>query len=161
VTIIRILQLQTAPTGCGARTDYGTFSIIFQNGTPGLELEDADAPGIWIPVPGDVIVILTGWCALVLSGGRIRPARHRVRRTPGVGRLSAVLFIAPDLDAKLKPLGGMNSTPFSKIMSGKVNVEWFKDTMAKRWRYCEGNERLDANGIRATQDSEIERLVWG
>ncbi|CAG8013269.1 unnamed protein product, partial [Penicillium nalgiovense] len=26
--------------GCGAHTDYGTFSIIFQDGTPGLELEE-------------------------------------------------------------------------------------------------------------------------
>lgn len=25
--------------GCGAHTDYGTFTIIFQDGTPGLELE--------------------------------------------------------------------------------------------------------------------------
>ena len=60
--------------GCGAHTDYGTFSIIFQDGTRGLEIEDADAPGTWIPVPGDETVILTGWCALILSGGRIRAA---------------------------------------------------------------------------------------
>lgn len=31
--------------GCGAHTNYGTFSIIFQDSTPGLELEDAD--GKW------------------------------------------------------------------------------------------------------------------
>lgn len=29
--------------------------------------------------------------------------RHRVRRVPGVRRLSAVLFVAPDLDVKMAP----------------------------------------------------------
>lgn len=75
--------------GCGAHTDYGTISIIFQDGTAGVELEDPAAPGGWSPVPGDAIVILTGWCAVILSGGRISAARHRVRRSPRVRRLGA------------------------------------------------------------------------
>jgi isopenicillin N synthase-like dioxygenase len=87
-----------------AHTDYGTFTIIFQDGTAGLELEDPAAPGGWRPVPGDATVILTGWCAVILSGGKISAARHRVRRVPGVRRLSAALFLAPDLDVQLKPL---------------------------------------------------------
>jgi len=33
--------------GCGAHTDYGTFTIIFQDGTEGLEMEAPEAPGIW------------------------------------------------------------------------------------------------------------------
>lgn len=31
--------------GCGAHRDYGTFSIIFQDGTLGLEIEDGSCPG--------------------------------------------------------------------------------------------------------------------
>ncbi|KUL91025.1 hypothetical protein ZTR_01005 [Talaromyces verruculosus] len=155
--------------GCGAHSDYGTFSIIFQDGTAGLEIGDADEPGTWIPIPGDETVILTGWCALVLSGGRVRAARHRVRREPGVRRLSAVLFVAPDLEAKLMPLGssghveGEGMQPFSeKIMNGEVSVGWFKEVMGKRWRYREGNEVLEeGDAEHASQDSEIEKLVWG
>ncbi|KAI9928093.1 hypothetical protein MW887_002126 [Aspergillus wentii] len=148
--------------GCGAHTDYGTFSIIFQDGTSGLELEDSDAPGIWVPVPGYATVILTGWCAVVSSGGRIRAARHRVRRTPGVRRLCAVLFIAPDLDVKMKPLDGIQpAMPLSEsIMRGDMNVESYKEIMGKRWRYREGNENM-SNGKEATQDSEIAKMVWG
>jgi hypothetical protein len=149
--------------GCGAHTDYGTFSIIFQDGTPGLELEDADTPGVWVPVPGDATVILTGWCALILSGGRIRAARHRARRVPGVRRLSAVLFVAPDLDVKLKPLEGIEpARPFSKnIMRGDMDVECFKEVMGKKWRYREGNEEMANGDTAATQDSELEKLIWG
>lgn len=99
--------------GCGAHNDYGTFSIIFQDDASGLELEET--PNCWVPVPGDAAVVLTGWCAVILSGGRVSAARHRVRRTPGVRRLSAVLFVAPDLDIKVKPPGNIRpSRPFSR-----------------------------------------------
>ncbi|RAO71988.1 uncharacterized protein BHQ10_008000 [Talaromyces amestolkiae] len=156
---------------CGTHTDFGTFSIVFQDGTPGLEIEDANAPGTWHPVSGTETVVLTGWCALVLSGGRIPVARHRVRCMPGVRRLSAVLYVAPDAEVKLMPLnstlreGGEKLRPFSrKIMSGEVSVEWFKKVMGKRWRYRVGNEVLDeghADHASMSQDSEIEKLVWG
>lgn len=46
--------------GCGAHRDYGTFSIIFQDGTPGLEIEDGSCPGGWRAIPGDATVILGG-----------------------------------------------------------------------------------------------------
>ncbi|KAE8143838.1 hypothetical protein BDV38DRAFT_276907 [Aspergillus pseudotamarii] len=137
--------------GCGAHTDYGTFTIIFQD----------DAPGSWVPVPGDATVILTGWCAVILSGGRITAARHRVRRTLGVRRLSAVLFIAPDLNVTLRPLGGIKPTQsFSEtIMRGKIDTEVFKEVMGKRWRYREGNEEMEGHEV-GTQDDEIAKLIW-
>ncbi|KAL3455101.1 hypothetical protein BJX64DRAFT_282311 [Aspergillus heterothallicus] len=137
--------------GCGAHTDYGTFTIIFQDGTAGLELEDAAAAGGWRPVPSDATVILTGWCAVILSGGRILAARHRVRRVPGVRRLSAVMFLAPDLDVKLQPLEGVEPVRAMSdaVMRGEIDVESFEEEMGKRWRYREGNEEI-----------EIKELVW-
>ncbi|KAL3477093.1 hypothetical protein BJX99DRAFT_128965 [Aspergillus californicus] len=147
--------------GCGAHTDYGTFSIIFQDGTAGLELEDVEKPGTWVPIPGDATVVLTGWCAVILSGGCISAARHRVRRVPGVRRLSAILFVAPDLDVKLKPLEGVQpARPLSDaILRGDLDVESFKEEMGKRWRYREGNEEMEG-GETVTQDTEIEKMVW-
>lgn len=68
--------------------------------------------------------MLCGWCTLILSGGRVRAVRHRVRRVPGVRRLSTVLFVAPDMEVDLKPLEvdkGLRA--FSEaIMEAKVNV---------------------------------------
>lgn len=147
--------------GCGAHTDYGTFSIIFQDGTPGLGIEDAKQPGRWIQVPGDATIILAGWCTVILTGGCIQATRHRVRRTPGVRRLSAVLFVAPDLDIELKPLEGfcLNRAFSDKIMTGGVDVKWFKDVMGKKWRHREGNEEPDKYEA-AAQDEIIEKLVW-
>lgn len=87
-----------------------------------------------------------------------------MRRIPGVRRLSAVLFVAPDVDVVLKPLK-VDEGPraFSgKIVTGRVNVGWFKDVMGKRWRWREGNEMLeDGESDDFGQDEDIERLVWG
>lgn len=149
--------------GCGAHRDYGTFSIIFQDGTPGLEIEDGSCPGGWRAIPGDATVVLGGWCAYILSGGELRAVRHRVRRTPGVRRLSAVLFVAPDLDVVLKPLicTAQVQKRFSKtVMEGGIDVSWFKEVMGKRWRWREGNEVL-GDGETLTQDEEIETLIRG
>lgn len=149
--------------GCGAHRDYGTFSIIFQDDTPGLEIEDESYPGGWRSIPGDSTVLLGGWCAYILSGGELRAVRHRVRRTPGVRRLSAVLFVAPDLDVVLKPLvcTAQVQKRFSKtVMEGGIDVAWFKEVMGKRWRWREGNEVL-GDGERLTQDEEIETLIRG
>lgn len=82
---------------------------------------------------GDATVIFTGWCAVILGGGRVSAARHPVRRPPGVRRLSPVLFIAPDLDVKPKPLPGVQpSRVFSDtITRGNLGPATFKEIMGK------------------------------
>ncbi|KAL2871896.1 uncharacterized protein BJX67DRAFT_91574 [Aspergillus lucknowensis] len=122
--------------GCGTHTDYGTFTVIFQDGTAGLELEDSTAPSGWSPVPGDATVILTDWCVVILSGGKISAVRHRVRRSPGVRRLSAGLFLALDLDVRLQPLKGFEPVGrmSDAVMPGEMDVESLKEEMGQRWR---------------------------
>lgn len=149
--------------GCGAHTDYGTFSIIFQDGTSGLEFEDPSSDDTWIPVPGYATVVLTGWCAVILTGANVIAARHRVRRTPGVRRLSAVLFVAPHPEVVLSPLVEMSTPakPFSRFVEeGMLTVGWFKEFMGKKWRHREGNEEPDARANHMSQDDEIKRLIW-
>ncbi|KAH8655719.1 hypothetical protein BX600DRAFT_526047 [Xylariales sp. PMI_506] len=131
--------------GCGAHTDY-----------------DAAQPGVWTPEPGDATVILAGWCAVILSGGCIQATRHRVRRTPGVRRLGAILFVAPDPDVTLKPLDGAKIVrPFpERAMAGEISVRWFKEAMGKKWRWREGNQELDGGENTITQDGDIDKLIW-
>lgn len=146
-----------SPNGCGAHTDYGTFSIIFQDGNAGLEMEAPGAPGTWVAVPGNATVLLCGWCAVILSGAKIAAVRHRVRRVPGVRRLSAVLFVAPDLDVKLAPAERVDA--FSDTVNqGLFDVRWFKEAMGKKWRYREGNGKIEDDGLE--QDNDIGHLIW-
>jgi hypothetical protein len=149
--------------GCGAHTDCGTFSIIFQDVTGGLEFEDPSSDDTWIPIPGDATVVLAGWCAVILTGAGVVAARHRVRRTPGVRRLSAVLFVAPHPDAVLSPLAGSPrlAKQFSRpVKNGELTVGWFKEFMGKKWRHREGNEDLDSTADLMSQDDETRQLIW-
>lgn len=85
-----------------------------------------------------------------------------MRRVPGVRRLSAVLFVAPDLDVKLTPLPGVKPVrPFTeRISSGEEDVAWFKEVMGKRWRHREGNEDIPEGELTGSQDDDINKLVW-
>ncbi|KAI4860883.1 Clavaminate synthase-like protein [Hypoxylon rubiginosum] len=148
--------------GCGVHRDYGTFSIVFQDETLGLEIESASHPGEWLPVPADSAVMLCGWSAFIVSGGELRAVRHRVRRQPGVRRLSAVLFVAPDLNVALKPIiSGKSNVQFSPdVLEGKVNVGRLKEFRDKKWCWREGNAKPE-DGEDVSQDADIERLILG
>lgn len=149
--------------GCGAHTDYGTFSIIFQDGTSGLEFEDPNSDDTWIPIPGHATVVLAGWCAVILTGANVVAVRHRVRRTPGVRRLSAVVFVAPSPGIVLSPLIKTPdpARPFSKFVEdGMLAVGWFKEFMGKKWRHREVNDESDVMADQISQDDEIPRLIW-
>ena len=153
----------TSSNGCGAHRDYGTFAIIFQDPTALTALEAEVSPGIWVPVPPDATVVVCGWCAAILSGDEIKAVRHRVRRVPGVRRTSAVLFVAPDLGVKLRPVDEGKWKYFSEeIIHGNVDVECFKEVMGKKWRHREGNEDMPLGQDKEVdQDDDIQRLVWG
>ncbi|KAF9773413.1 hypothetical protein IL306_008784 [Fusarium sp. DS 682] len=64
--------------GSGAHADYGTFTIIFQDGTSGLEIEDAEHPGLWALVPGGATVVLAGYSTTSGSVKVVRPFTKKV-----------------------------------------------------------------------------------
>ena len=87
---------------CGEHTDWGTVTLLFQSGEPGLEARRRD--GEWVaaaPVPGAVLVNvgdqLEAWTA-----GACASAPHRVRahsQHSGTDRYSIALFCYADFDA--------------------------------------------------------------
>ena len=101
---------------------------------------------------------------LILSGDQIQAAKHCVHQALGIQQLSAVLFVAPDLDVVLRPLkDNTDGRSFSeKVMGGQVSVKWFKKVMGKQWHWRERNEYLE-NGERdnITQNEDMEKLIWG
>lgn len=63
-----------------AHSDYGTLTLLFQDSTGGLEIEDPSSPGTFrpaVPIPGTVLVnigdLMERW-----SNGRWRSTVHRV-----------------------------------------------------------------------------------
>jgi len=96
---------------CSAHTDYGTATLIFEDGVPGLQLqlpEDEQWRDVGAGESGDALVLF-GWSAAVRSNGRIAAPLHRVVTAPTPGcelvprRTSLVLFAAPPPAANLDP----------------------------------------------------------
>jgi isopenicillin N synthase-like dioxygenase len=145
--------------GCGEHRDYGTATIIFQDGSGGLEFQDPLTLE-WRAVPGDETVVVWGWCAHILSGGKINAVKHRVKNILSARRNTAVFFVAPDLITRLMPLGTGGYGFAEEIMAGRVDVEMFKEMMGKRWRYREGNEKEgESSGM--SQDEAVIEFLYG
>jgi len=151
---------QTSGPRCGEHRDYGTFTIVFQDGVVGgLEF---DVDGKWIQVPANVDAVVSwGWCGAILSDDGVKAAKHRVLRTLPLQkrRTTAVVFVAPDLDAVLKPVSGGNAGWSERIMAGKMSVGQFKEVISKKWRRREGNEEGEV--VEGAQDREVEAFVRG
>lgn len=79
--------------GAGAHTDWGSLTVLLQDGSPGLEVRNAD--GEWIlatPVPG-TFVINIGQMMERFTGGIYRANLHRVRNgVPNKARYSVASF---------------------------------------------------------------------
>ena len=87
-----------------SHTDSGFVTLLWQDGTGGLQ---AEGPAGWIdvpPAPGGLVVnfgqMLGDW-----SGGRVVATRHRV--IGGLAeRFSVPFFYEPNVDARIEPLTG-------------------------------------------------------
>lgn len=89
----------------GAHSDYGFLTLLWTDGTPGLEIfykgnwESVEAPsGTFIVNLGDM---LERWTA-----GRFASTLHRVTNPLGVDRHSCAFFFEPNFDALVAPLPG-------------------------------------------------------
>ncbi|KAG5204554.1 Sexual differentiation process protein isp7 [Trichophyton interdigitale] len=120
-------------------TDYGQLTLLFQDTTGGLEVEDKEG-GIFRPVlpkPGTVIVQIADMLERQ-SNGRWKSSLHRVT-TPHhlkssdvddsvlIERYSIGFFIQPDFDLVIKPLPGCEA-------KGRwSSLEWEDEITAGEW----------------------------
>ena len=155
----------SAAPRCGEHRDYGTLTIIFQDGAGGLE---AKVAGEWQPLPPASTVLIFGWCSQVRSNARIQAALHRVVDSAHVGatvprRTAAVLFVAPDADASVAPvvLPGEEVKYRNLKRAGDL-----KGIMARKWEMREGTladhkvaAELEEQRLYKTQDAIVEHMV--
>ncbi|MFN3232113.1 MAG: isopenicillin N synthase family dioxygenase [Alphaproteobacteria bacterium] len=97
---VRLLRYPPQPAeapenmlGAGAHTDWGSITILLQDGSPGLEVRNAD--GDWIlatPIDG-TFVINIGQMMERFTGGIYKANMHRVRNgVPDKARYSVATF---------------------------------------------------------------------
>ncbi|KAB7500193.1 hypothetical protein Anas_14021 [Armadillidium nasatum] len=93
---------------CAEHTDYGTFTILFQDNMGGLEVKNRNNE--WVqahPVPGALLVNV-GEILQKFTSGRLRATPHRVlipeeERRKRCPRKSMAFFLSPDYEVIVKP----------------------------------------------------------
>ena len=98
-------------TRCGKHTDYGGLTLLFQDSLGGLEVQTLDGWTQATPIEGSIVVnigdLLQFW-----SAGKYRATPHRVivdSTTSQSSRYSVAMFIHPNHDTLIKPLGNLTT----------------------------------------------------
>lgn len=96
---------------CTPHTDSGILTLLHQDSTGGLEVQDSS--GKWVPAPyiPESIVVNIGDLMAKVSGGRFVATMHRVRAPPGASVASADKSEVEDVDG-LRARFGRFSVPF-------------------------------------------------
>ena len=115
----------------GAHTDYGTLTILWTDGTPGLQV--LSPSGSWIdvePVEGGLIVNL-GDLMQRWTNDRWRSTMHRVGLVPGSGRrLSIPFFHNANWDAPVECIVADGEAPrYAATTAGHHLMEKFRSTV--------------------------------
>ena len=105
--LLRYAQIDDPSVHLLARPHYdtGVITILAQDPTGGLEV--LNKAGDWIPAPpvrGSFIINI-GRTLQLWSGGRFTATRHHVINRGGVPRYSMPIFMTPDYDTIVTPLG--------------------------------------------------------
>jgi isopenicillin N synthase-like dioxygenase len=120
--------------GARPHRELSTATIIFQDGSEGLEVQSPT--GEWCSVPGHETVIIWGRCGQILSGGRIKAAYHRVTSIPSARRNIAVILLSPDEQTILQPLVSVSK-------SGSSDCWKWNENRSRRWNDSRDIEEHD------------------
>eukprot|EP01090_Pellita_catalonica_P004718 TRINITY_DN14509_c0_g1_i1.p1 TRINITY_DN14509_c0_g1~~TRINITY_DN14509_c0_g1_i1.p1 ORF type:complete len:357 (-),score=55.92 TRINITY_DN14509_c0_g1_i1:98-1168(-) len=98
------ISAEEARIGCGAHSDYGSCTILAQDGTPGLELLLKDSTE-WIPVPSipNTLIINVGDMLQRWTNDVYVSTLHRVKSYGNPNRRHSIaFFFEPDYDTNVE-----------------------------------------------------------
>lgn len=87
--------------GCGAHTDYGTVTLLADDGVGGLQVMRRDGGWIDVRIPDDLLVVNLGDLMAIWTNDRWVSNPHRVVNPPDTDRYSMPLFVTPPFHAEI------------------------------------------------------------
>lgn len=90
--------------GCGAHTDYGTLTLLADDGVGGLQVRQRSGEWIDVDVPEGQLVVNLGDLMAIWTNDRWVSNPHRVVNPPGVDRYSSPLFVTPPFHLRIETL---------------------------------------------------------
>ena len=90
--------------GCGAHTDYGTITLLADDGIGGLQVRQRSGEWTDVVVPDEHLVVNLGDLMAIWTNDRWVSNPHRVVNPPGVHRYSSPLFVEPPYHLEIRCL---------------------------------------------------------
>jgi isopenicillin N synthase-like dioxygenase len=90
--------------GCGTHTDYGTVTLLADDGIGGLQVMRRDGTWIDVTIPDDLLVVNIGDLMAIWTNDRWVSNPHRVVNPPATDRYSVPLFVTPPFYAQISCL---------------------------------------------------------
>jgi isopenicillin N synthase-like dioxygenase len=90
--------------GCGAHTDYGTLTVLADDGIGGLQVRQRSGEWVDVAVPEGHLVVNIGDLMAIWTNDRWVSNPHRVVNPAGVDRYSSALFVTPPFHLRIETL---------------------------------------------------------
>lgn len=90
--------------GCGAHTDYGTLTLLADDGNGGLQVRQRSGEWVDIVIPDGALVMNLGDLMAIWTNDRWVSNPHRVVNPPGVDRYSSPLFVTPPFHLEIETI---------------------------------------------------------
>ncbi|EPY41638.1 NADPH2:quinone reductase [Angomonas deanei] len=121
---------------CGAHTDYGIVTILYQDNATGLQVRNLQGEWMDAPPVKDSYVVNIGDMMAMWSNDRYKSTSHRVLN-PGVDRISMPFFCEPNPDVMIKALencydNDTNPKKYPDVLAGDWLQKRFKQTYSYR-----------------------------
>lgn len=100
----RALPPAEGQLGCGAHTDYGTVTLLADDGVGGLQVMRRDGTWIDVSIPTDLLVVNLGDLTAIWTNDRWVSNPHRVVNPPETDRYSMPLFVTAPFHSEISCL---------------------------------------------------------
>ncbi len=90
--------------GCGTHTDYGSITVLCDDGVGGLQVQQRSGDWIDISIPENHLVVNLGDLLAIWTNDRYVSNPHRVMNPPNKDRYSIPLFVTPPYHLSIEAL---------------------------------------------------------
>jgi isopenicillin N synthase-like dioxygenase len=126
----------TGQLGCGAHSDYGCLTLLYADGTPGLQLMTVDDEWVDVTVPDGALIVNLGDLLQRWTNDRYRSTRHRVIPPTERDRYSVPVFVNPEWSTLVRCLPTCTSDErparHAPVVSGEYLQSRYDDTFVYR-----------------------------
>ncbi|MDA3039491.1 MAG: hypothetical protein O3C27_08150 [Actinomycetota bacterium] len=120
--------------GCGAHTDYGTITVLGDDGVGGLQVRMRSGEWVDAVVPDGHFVVNIGDLMAIWTNDRWISNPHRVVNPPNTDRYSSPLFVTPPFHLRIETLSTCRDEPLrhEPMFSGPYLLSRFDGTHSYR-----------------------------